>query len=185
MIPLRIVKVRNLPCVFEAGGGRTRTGFARVVAGFDGSPKRPALVIHRVCGEQAAVPVDRGDYIVTVYRRDDQVVGLVHRMFKKPDVSWLDEGSVVFPNHETLALLYVGALEDYEGYARAAFEAAVEKSYCLHCAEPHFVAPKESEVPRNMVPGLFTQEQLDTLLKVDKEDEEEKLDVTSIDNERT
>jgi len=180
MIPLRIVKVRNTACVFEAGGGRTRTGFARVVAGFDGSPKRPALVIHRICGEQAAVPVDRGDYIVTVYRRDDQVIGLVHRMFRKPDVSWVDEGSIVFPNHETLALLYVGHPKDYEGYAKAAFDAAVQKSYCLHCAEPHFVAPKESEVPRNMVPGLFTQEQLDVLLHVDESSTEEKFDATSI-----
>lgn len=124
----------GLPTLCESGGGMTNTGSAVVICGTNGEKVKPLFVprgyansdhaIFVVCPGMHVVEAyhDRGGERITVYRID--AIGVED-----------DADSVKF--HE------VASWENGDGNLGDAFEAAataaLQKSYCYHCREAHYI----------------------------------------------
>jgi len=128
----------GLPCLWEQGGGATNTGSAQVVAGRDGSPKRPIYVRRRgslSSGEHALIPIELHDVVVYAdHHRQDFYVEVARI------VEIRDEEAVVEP----IATFDEGEWNrDLPSELKSAVEAAMEKAVCYHCREPHFTEVTE------------------------------------------
>lgn len=140
---LKITRSKTgIPCLWEEGGGMSNTGFATIVAGPDGSPKR-ALYIRRkgdlACNEHALIPIEKGDVVVTCsHHRGDftirvaRVVGFV----VTPDP--YKRGEFEAPSLETVAEFSEGQWSSEHGFGEAVI-AAKGKAMAYHCRNPYFV----------------------------------------------
>ena len=131
----------GLPAVWEAGGGMTRTGHAQIVARYDGTPPKAVYVRrrgHLACGEHALVVVRPGMYIIEVHRRDKKAEFSV-RIMRIEEIEFVEDEFVAVCD-----VVNFCARNIEEAIARApvplarAVRAAVEKSLCYHCREPHY-----------------------------------------------
>lgn len=132
----------GLPCVWEGGGGYTSTGGSTVVANPDGTPKKPIFVYRRgrACGGHALLVVHEGDVVIKVSRhRGDFTIWVyqveeigedaaeVSQVAKSERGRWTPELPERF---------------------RAAVNAAMDKSLCYHCREPHYVVGASHGKPK-------------------------------------
>lgn len=129
----------GIPCLWESGGGMTRTGYSTLIADKDGKPKKALFINtsgHLACGNHALVPLKLNDYIINHSRKEDasiiyQVVlfDLKNRLAKVKKINSSKYGEWEFP----LTKKFV----DVVHHAR-------EKASHYHCRKPYFVIyPKE------------------------------------------
>ena len=62
------ISKKGFPCLWERGGGMTKTGDATVIAGASGEPKSAIYVRSHgplSCCDHALIPVKRGDYVIS------------------------------------------------------------------------------------------------------------------------
>ncbi len=124
----------GLPIVAESGGGATNTGKARIVCGSAGGSLRPLFVPRGYSnGEHALFVVDRSTVIVEASHDRNGEYVKVSRV--------TNVGTINDPEEVILEL--VGKYENGDGnipeqYAEAV-NAALSKSKCYHCREPHFI----------------------------------------------
>jgi len=130
----------GLPCLWESGGGASNTGWARVIANQDGTPKRPLYIRRRgplSNGQHALFVVREGDVIIEAdhHRRDFRVE--VARIVKVGE----EEATL-----EPIATFDEGEWDrDLPKELEAAVEAAKEKAVCYHCRDPHFFEEKDND----------------------------------------
>jgi len=129
---------KGYPAYWEAGGGHTNTGYATIITGKEGQPKKAVYVRGRgelANSEHALIILEVGDHIIEAnqHRRD---------FFIKISKILGFETS----NGEIFALIeQINCFSESEwdkelpAYLQAAVQAAVEKATCYHCREPHFI----------------------------------------------
>jgi hypothetical protein len=133
------VSKRGTPCTWECGGGWSNTGSADIICAADGSPKAPIYVRRKgelACGNHTLIPVQVGDVLVEAehHRKDftisiSEVVDIV-----------IEENGYIAKLHP-LAKFDNGEWDDIEkpkNY-KGAINAAIDKSTCYHCREPHYI----------------------------------------------
>ena len=126
---------RNLPALWEEGGGYTNTGYVTILAREDGGKPRATYIRrrgHLACGRHALVIVrpgmyvisanhHRGDFLISVYQimeiREEEAVGRLLTRFEMGEWAPLD-----LPAH-----------------LEAAVEAARQKATDYHCRQPYYV----------------------------------------------
>ena len=125
---------RGLPALWEAGGGKTSTGQATIVAGPNGEPLKPIYIRrggHLSCSEHALFVI-RPNYIVVeaAHRRKDFSVH-VWRIVR------------IDSDYAVLELLDSYSRGEWDGDKHerytAAIKAAKDKATCYHCRTPHYM----------------------------------------------
>lgn len=124
----------GLPTICESGGGMTNTGCATVICGHEGEKIEPLWVPRGYSnGEHAGFVAKQGMCIVEADHdrsREYVSVRVIHRIGNKDDP-------------DELFLELIGEWENNDGTIPARFEAArkaaLGKSYCYHCREPHYI----------------------------------------------
>ena len=126
---------RQLPALWECGGGMTNSGHSQIIAGFDGRKKTPIYIRTkgpRALENHALFIIENSDIVITVDRvRDDYSIWV--KKIIEIDVE-KNEAMVVNEYH------YYNGEWDHEPIElyKAAIDAAVEKSNCYHCRGPHY-----------------------------------------------
>ena len=124
----------GLPTITENGGGYSNTGSCRIVTDSSGAAVKPLFVPRGYSNGDHAIFVskigmhlvyashDRGGELATVYR----IIGIGTK--NAPDALVTEE---------------IGGYRDGDSNAPANFESAIEaalgKSHCYHCREPHYI----------------------------------------------
>lgn len=127
---------KNLPAIWESGGGYTKTGSAVIIAGSKGEPKAPIFVRsggHLACGNHGLFIINISDIIITCKRNKDEFDIQVYEI-KKIDVNKKEAHCIL------LSELSQGEWSDeviYEDF-KDAIDSAIEKSKCYHCRELHY-----------------------------------------------
>lgn len=129
----------GLPTLTENGGGATNTGWATIITSADGFPVKPLFVPRGYAqGDHAIVVVKPGMLIFNAAhsRRGESVK--VERI-----VSIMPDGTDEDENANIVITETVGEYEDGDSDLPEAFDAAVKaalsKSHCYHCREPHYI----------------------------------------------
>ncbi|MEM4973403.1 MAG: hypothetical protein QXR87_06840 [Candidatus Hadarchaeales archaeon] len=132
---LRVDIINGVPCLWEAGGGMTNTGRSTIIAGPKGERKKALIVKtagHLAGREHAAIPIEKEDYLIEVYRHRDEisiwisrVLEVEQKIVRVSEVYWKERGEW-FPEPPPQEL-------------QEAIKAAVEKACCYHCRSPHFL----------------------------------------------
>ena len=128
----------GFPCLWEHGGGYSKTGEAVVIAGADGAAKRPIYIRQRgelANANHALIPVGVGDYIIAADRHwqdyeitVDRIVSIDGDHAETECVACHSEGQWGTPLPEHLI---------------SAVDAVKAKAACYHCRTPHYVAGDE------------------------------------------
>ena len=131
----------GLPAVWEAGGGYTNTGWARVIADKDGYPKSPVYIRRRgelAGGDHALIIIQPGDYIIEAdhHRKDFEIEVLrVEKIPTDPEDPGYREATV-----ETVATFDQGEwFPTPPSSLNRAIEAVKAKATDYHCRHPIFV----------------------------------------------
>lgn len=120
------ISKKGIPCLWEQGGGFTKTGRATIIAGNNGAPKRAIYVrTHGVlaCDEHALIPVQPEDYMIHAEHSHGQNFVEVYRI---KEIN-LDEKTAV-----------VESVEKIPQQLSNAVDACVDKSYDYHCRSPYY-----------------------------------------------
>lgn len=129
----------GLPAAWEKGGGMSNTGYAQIIAGPNGQPKKPVYIRRRgslANGDHALFIVAPGDIIVQAsHHRKDFDIG-VYRIVKidlEERVAFID----------MLISFGMGEWDGDPAPFQAAIDAAMEKATCYHCRSPHYIVKTE------------------------------------------
>jgi len=137
---------KNLPALWEQGGGYTNTGVATVICGAQGEPLCPVYIRrrgHRACSAHALFIVRPGYHIIQAsHHREDFTIEV------------LSVVNVDTSSQEVTCELVTKYLEGewskpLPDYLTAAVKAAVRKALCYHCREPHYFNPGERWSPQD------------------------------------
>ena len=129
---------KGYPACWEAGGGHTNTGYATIISGIDGQPKKAVYIRTRgslACEHHALVILEVGDHIVEAdhHRRDFEI-----KIFRV--TGFEDKQEKKFAIAEQINCFSMGEWDaDLPASLEAAVQAAIEKATCYHCREPHFI----------------------------------------------
>ena len=122
----------GLPTITESGGGTTNTGGATIICGANGERLKPLFVPRGY---------SNGDHAIFVARVGMHIVEAGHSRRGESATVYRIDG---IGTDDTVVFHEVAGYEDGDGNVPPEFEAAVdaalEKSHCYHCREPHFVA---------------------------------------------
>jgi hypothetical protein len=135
MKKIRVEKTKKgYPAFWEAGGGRTNTGYATIVAGRDGQPKKAvyvrgrgelansshALIILEVGDHIIESNQHRGDFEISIYR----ITGISKEEASIEKIAGFsnDEWDAAFPD-----------------FLEEAVQVAMIKATCYHCRAPHYI----------------------------------------------
>jgi hypothetical protein len=117
----------GLPAVWESGGGYTNTGEAIIISDANSQPKKPIYVKtsgHLANKQHALFALQKNDIVVELFRHRDDYKIKIYQF----DGEKLQE----------IARYESGEWEgDWQKYEKVII-AAVEKSKCYHCREPHY-----------------------------------------------
>lgn len=134
------VTKKGYPALWEKGGGRTNTGWARVIALPGGREPSPVYVRRRgelACLEHALIIVQPGYWVVeTNHHRLDYSTHVYRVVGVDRDAAKI---------HLRLEYSYSNGEWDNDPpeFLLPAIEAAEAKARCYHCRSPHYV--KEGE----------------------------------------
>jgi mRNA degradation ribonuclease J1/J2 len=123
----------RLPCIWESGGGFRNTGIAVIVANKDGNPKKLLFVRrggHLANREHALFILEEGDVVIQVERRREEYEIRVFRFTEEKLKEIMNYRQGEWESKEG---------EEWKKYEKAIY-AAVDKSNCYHCREPHFMS---------------------------------------------
>jgi len=134
-IKIKIEKTKKgFPAFWEAGGGRTNTGEATIIASSNGGPKKPIYIRHRgslANAEHALFILEVGDYIIFAnHHREDfeieifEVVGFEEETAVTKRVNYFSDGEWD---------------AELPAYLEQAVHTAMFKATCYHCREPHYI----------------------------------------------
>lgn len=129
---------KGFPALWECGGGHTNTGYATIIAGKGGQPKKAVYVRCRgslACEHHALVILEVGDHIIEAnhHRRDfdisiSKILGFEDKQGEK------------FAIVKQINCFSMGEWDvELSAHLQAAVQAAMEKATCYHCREPHFI----------------------------------------------
>lgn len=119
------------PTITENGGGMTNTGSATIVCDADGQKLKPLFIPRGYSnGEHAIFVIEPGQTcFVNAGRSHQGDYATVYRIIKIKE-----------PSFETEILgKYENGDGDIPSKFQAAFTAALEKTKCYHCREPHYI----------------------------------------------
>ncbi len=127
---------KGLPALWEYGGGKTNTGYARIIANGDGSPKKPVYIRRRgplANEDHALFIIAPGDIIVQAsHHREDFAIHVLR-------IAGIREEE----NTAILEQIYEYDMGEWDveppKYLLPAIEAAKEKAVCYHCRSPHYI----------------------------------------------
>jgi len=127
----------GLPTLTENGGGSTNTGMAMIICGSEGQPLAPLFVPRGYSnGDHAIFAVHIGNVIVRAeHSKAGESVTLNRITAIHPD-DGSDKANAVI---EEPIGSYENGDSDTDNFTMA-MSAALEKSKCYHCREPHFIA---------------------------------------------
>ena len=132
---IRVEKTRTgLPALWECGGGCSNTGEATIIASKDGRPKKPVYIKragHLSNREHALVVLSVGDYIIETSHKKKNYLIYIYKI-----LSFDGDYAVAELTHEFRKGEWN---ESPPAYLQPAITAAMEKSTCYHCREPHFI----------------------------------------------
>lgn len=114
----------GLPCMWESGGGSTKTGGAKIICTSNGLPKKAIYIPrggHLSNGEHALIPIAVGDVII--FHSHDRKGGETEILKIKKIVG---------------EKAYTETIEMKDCYKNAV-EAAVKKAHIYHCREAVYV----------------------------------------------
>lgn len=129
-----VVKERNykvvtsksgLPCLWEKGGGYTKTGEATIIAACNGAPKHAIYVKTqgKLCNEEhALIPISIGDYIIEVESKHGE-----------------DYVNIQQINGFNGEYVFTTSIMDIPPYLYDAGNAAIQKSHEYHCRVPFYI----------------------------------------------
>jgi hypothetical protein len=130
---------KNIPCLWEQGGGATNTGEAQIIASEEGKPKRALYIARRgplSCGEHALIPLKIGDYVINAdhHRFDFHVsVGRIKEI--------KEEEAVL----EIVSTFSYGEWDNEpHEFLKNAIEAAKDKACSYHCRTPKYILEENS-----------------------------------------
>ena len=134
-IKIKIEKTKKgFPAFWEAGGGRTNTGEATIIASSNGGPKKPIYIRNRgslANAEHALFILEVGDYIIFAnHHREDFEIEIF-------EVVGFEEETAVAEQTNCFSMGEWDA--ELPAYLEAAVQAAMQKATCYHCREPHFI----------------------------------------------
>lgn len=136
---LRIERSRSgIPALWEEGGGRSNTGWARLIADQDGRPKKAIYVRRRgqlACAEHALVPIRKDDIVVEAdHHRYDYTVKVYRIVQIREDEATL---SLIadFDQGEWVPQLPV--------HLNDVVQAAMDKAADYHCRTPYWIRNEE------------------------------------------
>ena len=115
----------GIPCLWEGGGGMTKTGCASVIAGRNGEPKRALYVrTHGVLSNDnhALIPVQPGDYVVVAEYGHGKDYFTVDRIV-----------------HISEGIAECEELTEIPRCLMNAIDAAIQKSNDYHCRTPYYI----------------------------------------------
>jgi hypothetical protein len=125
-----VEKTKSGFCIWESGGGFRNTGIAVIIADRDGYPKKPLFVRrggHLANREHALFILDEGDIVIKVERKREEYEIRIYRFSSETE------------KLKEIARYSQGEWEgEWKRYEKAIY-AAVDKSNCYHCREPHFL----------------------------------------------
>jgi len=125
----------GLPTITENGGGATNTGSAMIVCGANGEKLNPLFVPRGY---------SQGDHAIFVARAGMHIVNAEHSRRGESATVYRIDGIGTDDNPDAVVFHEVAGYEDGDGNVppefNATVDAALEKSHCYHCREPHFVA---------------------------------------------
>jgi len=131
---------KGLPALWEYGGGKTNTGYARIIANGDGSPKKPVYIRRRgplANEDHALFIISPGDLVIQAsHHREDFAIQILRIAGIRQDS---EDGDIAIL--EQIYLYDMGEWDvDPPEYLLPAIEAAREKATCYHCRKPHYIA---------------------------------------------
>jgi hypothetical protein len=140
MVKMKVEKTKKgYPAMWESGGGLSNTGYAKLIASSDGSPKRPVYIRRRgslACDDHALFIVEIGDLVIEAshHRYDFEIS--VYR------IEAIDnEEAKLSPIHE-----FSCGEWDVEPLPSImeAVEAAKSKATDYHCRVPYWFIPDQN-----------------------------------------
>ena len=125
----------GLPTILESGGGASNTGSAVIVTGEHGDKVKPLFVPRGYSnGDHAIFVAKVGMHLVKAGHDRGGESATVHRI----------DAIGTLEDQDELVTLEIGGYEDGDSNAPAEFEnainAALKKSRCYHCREPHYIS---------------------------------------------
>lgn len=119
----------GLPTLSENGGGMSNTGYATIICGEDGQALKPIFIPRGYSnGEHAIFRIEIGHCVINASRGKWGESISVERITKI--------------NDDTIKTDEIGNYENGDGNIPGRFQtaadAALEKSKCYHCREPHY-----------------------------------------------
>lgn len=131
---------KGYPAMWELGGGHKNTGFATIIAGKNGEPKRPVYIRtrgHLANEKHALFIIERGDHVIFADHHRNDFIILVHRIKEVEKDTAICELIHEFSEGEW-------DTEPKDELANAV-EAAMNKATCYHCREPHYFVIESSK----------------------------------------
>ena len=121
------ISKKGITCLWEEGGGMTKTGCASVIAGRNGEPKCAIYVrTHGDLsnGNHALIPVEPGDYVVEAGYGHGKDYFTVDRIVKINK----DEATAEYEEVTEIPRCLLNAID-----------AAIQKSNDNHCRTPYYI----------------------------------------------
>lgn len=138
-IKLKIDKTKKgFPAFWEAGGGRTNTGEATIIASSNGGPKKPVYIRHRgslANAEHALIILEIGDYIIFANHHREDFEIEIFRI-----INFEIEGENAYAIVEQINYFSDGEWDaELPAHLEQAVHTAMFKATCYHCREPHYI----------------------------------------------
>ena len=120
------VSKSGIPCLWECGGGYTKTGDATIVTGSHGEAKKAIYVRthgHLACDDHALIPVKVGDYVINAGHEHGKDFVKIYKIL---DIDL----------HEEIAKTEL--IDDAPHFLDLAINTSLDKSYDYHCRTPYY-----------------------------------------------
>lgn len=128
---------REIPCLWEEGGGYSNTGDSIIIADMNGNPKKPIYICragHLSCGQHALIPVRINDLVIEAshHRGDFRIaISKIVAIDKVEEIARL----------ETVNVFSMGEWDkELAEVVEKAVNAAVNKATCYHCRSPFYIS---------------------------------------------
>lgn len=144
----------GIPCLWEEGGGWTKTGSATVIAGSVGERKRAIYVRSHgnlACEHHALIPVTEGDFVVDVKYGYSWIYGERTHEIRVFRINKIDKED---------GTCEVEELTCFPSFLMEAMQAAMDKSNDYHCRSPHYIIQNSNKNKNDTIDTDWDDEEL-------------------------